>query len=132
MYRLIPALIFASATAAIADTPMSGAEFDQYATGKTLYFGSDGGAYGAEQYLPGRRVIWTFLDGECEEGSWYESGNFICFAYDSRPEDPQCWIFLKSGDGVSALFDGDPQARELIEVQQNDEPLICPGPKVGV
>ena len=73
--------------------PMSGAEFDAYTKGKTLYFGRGGAPYGAEVYLDNRRLRWSFLDGECKDGYWYEEApSSICFVYEDRPE-PQCWSF---------------------------------------
>ncbi|MBL3569270.1 hypothetical protein DSD19_19985 [Rhodovulum sp. BSW8] len=121
----------AGAPAADAAEPMSATAFDRYATGKTLFYASDGHAYGAEQYLSGRRVIWTFLDGECSEGVWYESNGQICFRYEHDPEDPQCWSFFESGGGLMARFENDPAQTELVEVNQSREPLMCTGPDVG-
>lgn len=112
--------------------PMSAAEFDRYATGKTLFYATRGQAYGAEQYLPGRRVIWTFLDGDCAEGEWYEASGLICFRYDREPLDPQCWSFFEAPSGLVARYENDPGQTELIEVEQSREPLICTGPEVGV
>lgn len=112
--------------------PMSGVEFESYSTGKTLFYASGGQTYGAEQYLGGRRVIWTFLDGECTEGVWYEAGGQICFVYEHAPQDPQCWSFYRSASGLMARFENDPAQTELIEVNQSREPLVCTGPEVGV
>lgn len=110
---------------------MSGEEFETYVTGKTLFFGSRGEAYGVEQYLPGRRVKWSFLDGKCKDGVWYEEAGQICFIYDDSPE-PQCWTFERTPSGLSALFENNPQATQLYEAQQSDEPMLCLGPDVGV
>jgi len=128
---LLAAALAAGLTAAEAAEPMSAAAFDRYATGKTLFYASGGRAYGAEQYLSGRRVIWTFLDGDCSEGVWFEADGQICFRYDHDPEDPQCWSFFESGQGLMARFENDPDQTELIEVNQSREPLICSGPRVG-
>ena len=38
--------------------PMTAAEFDAYATGKTLTYSQYGEIYGTEEYLPNRRVRW--------------------------------------------------------------------------
>ncbi len=122
----------AGAPARSAEATMSAAEFEAYVTGRTLTYATRGGApYGAEQYLPNRRVIWTFLDGECLEGIWYEDAGQICFLYDFAPE-PQCWTFWEGGAGLIARFENDPEARELYEVRQSSEPLRCLGPEVGV
>ncbi|WP_367117638.1 hypothetical protein [uncultured Roseovarius sp.] len=111
---------------------MTAEEFEAYTTGKTFYYGNGGAPYGAEEYLSGRYVRWSFLDGDCKEGRWFtDEGGLICFTYEDRPE-PQCWSFLQGPNGLIARYENDPQATELYEVRQSDEPLECPGPKVGV
>lgn len=110
---------------------MSAQEFDEYTKGKTFFFASNGEPYGAEEYLSNRRVLWTFLDGECKEGEWYEKDDLICFVYEDQPV-PQCWSFEISDGGLSAQFENDPTQTELYEVRQSPEPLMCPGPDVGV
>lgn len=134
--RAIAALVFLglslpAAAPAEAQTAMSAAEFEAYVQGKTLYYSSQGSDYGAEQYLPGRRVIWTFLDGECADGFWYQKEELICFIYE-LDLSPQCWSFWKDGGGLAARFENDPEAPELYEARQSSEPLNCPGPGVGV
>ena len=116
---------------AVAGEPMSAAEFDAYTKGKTLFYGNGGQTYGAERYLNNRRVQWSFLDGECKDGEWYESGELICFVYDDNP-DPQCWSFEKGQNGLIARFENDPTTTELYEARNQNEKLICLGPKVGV
>jgi hypothetical protein len=111
------------------EAPLSGAAFEAYVTGKTLTFASDGQPYGAEQYLPGRRVLWAFTEDICREGIWYEEEGQICFVYAHAP-DPQCWIFWLDG-GLQARFMGDGVATELQEIGQSTAPLPCPGPDVG-
>ncbi|MBN2906865.1 MAG: hypothetical protein JXJ18_09180 [Rhodobacteraceae bacterium] len=125
-------ILVALALPALAEEPMTAAQFESYATGKTLFYAMRGQTYGAEQYLPGRQVIWTFLDGECAEGMWYEAGGQICFSYDHDPGDPQCWSFYRAPTGLMARFENDPEQTELIEVNQSPDPLICTGPEVGV
>ena len=110
---------------------LSGQEFDDYTQGKTFYFASDGEPYGAEEYLPNRRVRWTFLDGKCKEGEWYEEGEMICFVYEDQPV-PQCWSFEISANGLTARFENDPNQTTLYEVRKSPEPLMCMGPGVGV
>ena len=110
---------------------MSAAEFDAYTAGKTLYFGRNGRAYGAEVYLPNNRVRWSFLDGDCKDGIWYEEAGEICFVYEDRPE-PQCWSFQKGPNGLIAKFESNPESVDLYEAQDVDEEMICLGPDVGV
>lgn len=117
--------------AALAAPSMSATEFDDYTRGKTFYYGSGGQAYGAEEYLDNRRVRWTFLDGHCQEGIWYQANGLICFVYETEPE-PQCWSFERTAGGMIARFENDPGALALYEVEQSREPLMCLGPEIGV
>ena len=110
---------------------MTAEEFDAYTRGKTLYFGRGGSAYGAEIYHENRRVEWSFLDGDCKEGFWYERDGLICFEYEDRT-DPQCWSFQRTPGGLIAQFDGDPAETELYEAQDSDKEMVCKGPDVGV
>lgn len=110
--------------------PMGAAEFESYTEGKTLYFIESGEKYGAERYLPDRKVEWSFLDGRCKTGEWYPQGDAICFVYEDRP-DPQCWHFENTGRGLRASFLGEDSSTELYEARQSDEPMYCMGPDVG-
>jgi hypothetical protein len=115
----------------LADDYLSGEEFDAYTRGKTLFFGQNSAPYGAEVYLDNRRVRWSFLDGECKDGEWYEEGDMICFVYEDNP-DPQCWTFQIGSAGLIARFENNPAATELYEAQDVGEEMICLGPKIGV
>ena len=114
-----------------AQAQMNAAEFDAYTRGHTFYYGAGGAPYGGEEYLENRRVRWSFLDGKCQDGQWYEEDGMICFTYDNRPE-PQCWSFERSAGGLVARFGGQQAMTELYEVEKSDEPLMCLGPDVGV
>ena len=120
---------------AFAQDPMTATEFDAYTNGKTLYFNNQGKTYGAERYFGKRRVEWSFLDGECQQGRWFEAGrNFICFIYNDTV-DPQCWQFFKTPDGLRAQFKGaagDTEEDMQYEAQPNATPMQCHGPGVGV
>ena len=131
MSRALAFALIATAGPTLAAEPMSAAEFERYVTGKTLYFGLSGQAYGVEEYLPDRQVRWSFLDGKCKDGFWYAEGNQICFVYEDNPE-PQCWSFFREGAGLRAVFENNPNATTLYEANQNDEPMMCLGPDVGV
>ena len=128
---ILAALSLFHAQPALAAEPLSANEFERYVTGKTLYFGLAGQAYGVEEYLPGRQVRWSFLDGKCKDGYWYEDAGQICFVYEDNPA-PQCWSFFKEGSGLRAVFENDPSSTVLYEAQQNEEPMMCLGPDVGV
>ena len=114
-----------------AETPMTAAEFEAYATGKILTYADDGAVWGTEQYKPDRRVVWAFTASECRDGYWYEKDDQICFVYED-PNDPQCWWFYRREGGIAARFVGDPEGITLSEVAQSDGPMPCAGPDVGV
>ncbi|MCV6594119.1 MAG: hypothetical protein OIF48_14275 [Silicimonas sp.] len=113
------------------DQVLSLEAFERLVTGQTFYFQSEGRDYGAEDYRDGRRVRWSFLDGECLEGEYYAEGPLICFSYEEFP-GPQCWEFRLRGGRLVGLFEGDPGNTVLIESGRRDEPLYCLGPEVGV
>ena len=116
---------------ALAETPMTGAEFEAYSTGKTLTYALGGVVWGIEEYKANRRVMWAFTDAECRTGYWYEQGEQICFIYED-PADPKCWLFYLDAEGLRAQFATDPPDMELSEVANSPEPMGCPGPDVGV
>ncbi|WP_417473392.1 hypothetical protein [Leisingera sp.] len=127
---LLAALVLPASPAPAAE-PLGAEAFDRYTQGRTLYYGFGGDLYGVERYLPGRRVIWSFLDGRCQEGRWYEEAGQICFIYENRP-DPQCWRFELGPRGLTAQFENDPAATELYEAEDIGEDMLCLGPDVGV
>ena len=111
--------------------PLTAEEFEAATVGRTLYYNSGGEPYGAEQYLPGRKVIWAFLGDDCRKGEWYPQGQNICFVYEDRG-DPQCWTFYHSASGLLAQFQGDSGGLPLIAVEESKTPMACMGPDVGV
>lgn len=129
-FSFIPLFLIGIASTASAETPLSAAEFDEYTRGKTMFYAADGARYGAEQYLRNQRVRWSFLDGDCKEGSWYQSGADICFVYEDDP-NPQCWQFFLEPGGLSAQFTGEGGGDVLYEVGSEGEKMQCLGPKVG-
>lgn len=133
MRALVPLLGIAALPLAAAepDRPMTAAEFDAATVGRTLYYNSGGRAYGAEQYLPGRKVIWAFLGDDCRRGRWYEKDGFICFVYEDTP-DPQCWSFFDGQGRLTARYRDDPFGMPLVAVKKSAEPMECLGPDVGV
>ncbi|MGB7319681.1 MAG: hypothetical protein WBC85_17105 [Planktotalea sp.] len=130
MLRAILTACVIALAAPLGAAPMDASAFEAYTNGRTLYFSEGGAAYGAERYLPNRKVEWSFLDGRCKTGEWYPDNGAICFVYEDRP-DPQCWHFEKTARGLKATFLGSDQSTELYEAQQTDEPMYCMGPDVG-
>lgn len=134
MQRLIILLVFlAGAAQAQAQVPMGGEEFDAYTRGQTLTFIENGQAYGIEQYLSGRRVIWAFENGACLDGYWSEPApGVICFVYQGSGGDQQCWNFFQTDTGLLAKFIGAADGQQLYEARRSRRPLLCLGPEVGV
>ncbi len=118
-------LLLAAAPSAAGE--MTAEAFEGLAEGRTLYFTRDGRPFGAEQYFPGRRSLWRFEDGTCEEGRWWGEGRLICFAYDAGA--PQCWHF-RGGPG-SFTAESVESGFALDFSHADERPLVCPGPKVG-
>jgi len=129
MFRYVPIFLFLPATGFAA---MSGEDFEAYVNGRTLTYADGGVVYGIEEYLPGRRVRWAFVGDQCVEGFWYDTGQEICFVYEDRPNNTQCWEFKQESDGLSALFSNGENGRKLYEIKRSSEPLTCLGPDVGV
>ena len=121
----------ALSTPAFAEVPLSADEFEDFVMGRTLSYAAGGVAYGAEEYLSNRRVRWSHLDGECEEGRWYESGGDVCFVYDGI-EAPQCWKFFVKEQRLVAQFTNNTASAEVYELDVAKGPLQCMGPEVGV
>ncbi len=129
---LFPLLALATATAALADTPMSGAQFEAYVLGRTYTYGHPGLApYGIEAYHPNRQVTWAYFHDQCVEGYWYEADdNAICFVYPHDSEH-KCWWFFKEDDQLRAEFLNDPAELDY-EVVPTTQSVPCLGPEVGV
>ena len=109
---------------------MSAAAFEAYTTGTTITFSDRSGAYGGEQYRDGRRVSWSYLDGDCLDGTWFSKGDQICFDYGTG-FDVQCWQFFKGAHGLWARYANDDSGFLLFEVESSNDPLYCKGPDVG-
>lgn len=124
-------LIAMGAPVAAGSDLLTADEFEQLSTGRTLHFSLGGQAYGAEQFLPGRRSIWAFDDGVCQRGVWFPEGERLCFLYEDA-DQVSCWTFRKRGDGLVARSDGEPgSAIELRLDRVEDEPLACKAPGLG-
>lgn len=119
----------AAALPAAAQEPLSAEAFDELTRGSTYYYYAEEGIpYGAEEYRDDREVIWSFLDGRCIRGTWYQAEEAICFVYENL-DGPQCWHFF-GGERLTARFLD--SGSDLTEMARTSEPLQCPGPDVGV
>lgn len=87
------------------DAPLSASEFDALTAGRTFNTYSDGSVYGIEKFLPGRRSIWEDASG-CKYGTWEQVGDQICFSYEDDPENPDCWTYYDSEEGIIGYYQG--------------------------
>ena len=134
MVLKIFAILLTSAAVHIAsgiNVPMTALEFEKFTQGRTLTYRQNGTPYGTEQYIEGRRVRWSFLDGECSDGSWYPEADMICFSY-ANDEPPQCWRFYAKGDALIAELGNILDDPRQYEAHDAAEPLLCLGPEIGV
>lgn len=129
--RIFLSLAALAAVPAAAETPVTPEEFEAMSTGRTFYYDAAGKSFGAEQYKPGRKVVWAFTGDDCKDGEWYADGPYVCFTYEDEPE-PQCWAFARSEQGLIARLRDDPAGMPLVAVEQSPEPMACMGPNVGV
>lgn len=115
--------------------PLTLDEFQAATDGQTFVFVQNGLAYGMERYLPRNRVEWSFLDGRCIFGKYFEWQGKICFSYDEHGRDadrpPQCWTFEQGDRGLEARFYNPDRDTAVVQMQPTNDPLICPGPDVG-
>ena len=122
--------LFLLAAPALAEPPLTAEEFDALTLGRTMTWAEFGQVYGVEAYLPGRRVRWTLVGGDCKLGHWYPDGALICFRYEDDPA-PDCWEITRSGPDLLARFTANPPEAEPVVVRETAEPLACFGPEVG-
>jgi len=121
--------LFLASSPAWAETPLDGEAFEALVTGRTLTFSTASGPFGVEYYAPNRRVVWSFVGGDCQNGEWYEvdgpSGPEICFTYETDPT-PKCWQVFDVDGKIRADSMNTPGGTVLFEAVES-EPLICGG-----
>lgn len=125
------ALLLLAGPAAQAGQILDAAGLEALAGRATLHFRTRDGAYGAEQFLPGRRSLWKFAGGSaCQSGHWYPRGQAICFLYEGEVA-PSCWVLELVGEGLVARSETDESAPVLTLERIDPAPLPCPHVGVG-
>jgi hypothetical protein len=129
------ALAALAATPALAETPLTGAEFQAHIGQNTISYLYSNGVRGTADYGPDRTLVWAFEGDSCFNGQWYEDRNQICFAFEDGSLSA-CWHMFLDGDrlhGKATFLSSDsPLNLEIREVAHTDQPMACPGPDVGV
>ncbi|SLN22231.1 hypothetical protein [Pseudooctadecabacter jejudonensis] len=117
------------AAPATAETPLSAEAFEALVEGKTLSFSVGGAPYGSEFYGPNRQVIWSFVNGTCQYGEWFErptdQGPSICFVYEGDGQE-QCWQVFEDAGTLRAEFLNAPNTTVLYQLEEA-APLVCGG-----
>jgi hypothetical protein len=116
---------------ALAETPLSAEAFEAIVTGKTITYATNGSFFGTEEYLDGRRVLWSVRPDLCQYGIWYPKDEAICFEYEADPV-PHCWTFWLDGDRLGARSLAGGSGLQLNEIDRSETPLPCLGPDIGV
>jgi hypothetical protein len=131
------ALLLASllASPVLAESPMTGAEFQAHVGTSTISYLYSNGVRGVADYGPDRTLLWAFERDDCIKGYWFPDGDQLCFAFDDGTLS-SCWHFFKDGDRLhgtaTVLGSGDEPDLKVYEVSHTDQPLTCPGPDAGV
>jgi hypothetical protein len=100
--------------------------------GLTLRFESGGRPHGAEQYLPGREVIWQDVDGACRRGVWRPEGGAICFLYELDFDGWTCWDVWREDGALAARPVGSSEGTAALKVSGvSERPLVCGDVDVG-
>jgi hypothetical protein len=103
--------------------PLDAEAFDRLTLGKRMDTYDPQSLYGVEEFLPGRRTIWRDAEG-CMRATWQQVGEQICFTYEDRPGDPDCWIYALHEDELWGWFQGQPDGFSVRLVPGNS-PMTC-------
>ena len=131
--RMLLACLCLLAAPALAEEPVSPAEFRDYAEGWTLHFEHEGEPFGEERFEEGGETLWRFRDGTCMEGVWAAHGAQLCFYY-GQGDEVLCWRALRDEAGllVRLLGDGPDAGMELRITGRDHSRLLCGAPGRGV
>lgn len=115
--------------------PLSAAQFQAFTQNRSLQFFDQGEAYGSEHYGPNHAVRWTFGDGTCTAGTWFEKDSQICFRYENESE-AGCWVFYPGAAGLIAEFMGAAGGKSLpttlYEASPSSRPSTCAPKDLGI
>ena len=131
--RTLLACLMLAAAPALAEEPVSPAEFRDYAEGWTLAFEHEGEPFGQEHFDEDGATVWRYPDGSCMDGVWRAHGAQLCFYY-GLGDEVLCWRALRDEAGlfVRLLGDGPDAGMELrVSGRSRDRPL-CGEPGRGI
>ncbi|WP_333814641.1 hypothetical protein [Tabrizicola sp.] len=116
---------------ALAEPPMTAAEFAAHVGTDTITYGYATGIVGIADYGPDQTLVWRYEGGACMKGRYHQSGDALCFSFEAQELSP-CWHFgLQSGRlyGVTINL---PVRDRIFEIGRSDRPLDCSDNETGV
>jgi hypothetical protein len=131
-----PGLLLAVfAAPALAETPLTPAEFAAHIGTDTLTYDYSSGDRGTADYGPNRTLRWAFAGAPCFNGTWFPRDDEICFASEDGTLSA-CWLFYNRTNGLHGIAtfraSGDTAPLEIFEIARTTAPLACDLPHVGV
>lgn len=103
--------------------PLNAEAFDRLTLGQRMDTYDPLALYGVEEFLPGHRSIWRDAQG-CKRATWEQVGEQICFTYEDRPNDPDCWIYTFHEGALWGRYQGQPDGFSVRLVPGNS-PMTC-------
>lgn len=130
MRRAVTALILGlAASSALAEgvlpggPPLDAEAFDQLTLGKRMDTYDPLRLYGVEEFLPGQRSVWRDAQG-CMRATWEQVGEMICFSYEDRPNDADCWVYTLREGELWGWYQGQPDGL-AVRLVPASSPMIC-------
>lgn len=117
-------LLGLAAAPALAQAPLTASEFDALTLGRTLEWTAEGQVFATEQYLPGRKLRWSYPNETCKTGVWYPDGTAICFLYEPGAK-AVCWQMTGTETGFLARLTANPPEATPVTVRVSSQPLDC-------
>jgi hypothetical protein len=116
----------------LAETPMTGAEFQAYIGTSTVSYLYNDGFIGQADYGPDQTLLWRYdVENEpCQKGFWYQTGDALCFEFEDQKLGA-CWHFYRQSDGIVGIGIGEVEGVRIIDVARTDTPLSCPADPLG-
>lgn len=116
---------------ALAEPPMTAAEFSAHVGTDTLTYGYSTGLIGIATYGPDQTLVWRYEDGDCVKGRYSQSGDAICFAFEIT-DISACWHFGLVSGRLHGVVTNAPGNDRIFEIGRSDRPLDCPDLQPGV
>ena len=97
--------------------------FDALTRGKRMDTYDPNNLYGVEEFLSGQRSVWRDTQG-CMSATWKQVGEQICFFYEDRPNDPDCWVYKEHKGAIWGWYNGQPDG-SVVRLVPGDSPMTC-------